>query len=74
MAKTEVGGTPIIVVSFPGVRGKQRWVAAVPDAEMLGEVRKRIPADAIAELSNKHLTQEQAAKLKLIPGDVRLLD
>ena len=73
MANTEVG-TPIIIVSFPGVRGKQRWVAAVPLEDMLAEVRKRIPADAIAELSNQHLSQEQAAKLNLKPGDVRLLD
>jgi hypothetical protein len=34
MASTLVGDTPIIVVSFPGVRGKQRWVAAVPHADM----------------------------------------
>ena len=74
MAKTEVGGTPIVVVSFPGVRGKQRWVAAVPLNEMVSEVRKRIPTDAIAELSDQHLSQEQAAKLNLRPGDVRLLD
>jgi hypothetical protein len=74
MAKTEVGGTPIIVVSFPGVRGKQRWVAAVPLADMIAEVRKRIPADAVAELSHQHLSQDQADKLKLRPGDVRLLD
>jgi hypothetical protein len=73
MAKTEVGGTPIVVVSFPGVRGRQRWVAAVPVKEMVAEVRKRIPADATAELSNDHLSQEQAAKLNLRPGDVRLL-
>jgi hypothetical protein len=39
--------TPIIVVSFPGVRGKQRWVALVPIADMVAEVRKRIPPDAI---------------------------
>jgi hypothetical protein len=68
MAKTEVGGAPIIVVSFPGVRGKQRWVAAVPHADMLAEIRKRIPADAIAELSNQRLSDEQAAKLNLRPG------
>jgi hypothetical protein len=74
MAKTEVGGTPIIVVSFPGVRGKQRWVAAVPVEDMVAEVRKRIPPDAIAELSNKHLSQEQTAKLNLRPGDVRCVD
>jgi hypothetical protein len=74
MAKSLVGGTPIIVVTFPGVRGKQRWVAAVPYDDMLGEVRKHIPPDAKAELSNQHLTQEQAAKLNLKPGDVRLLD
>jgi hypothetical protein len=73
MAKNEVGGTPIIVVSFPGVRGKQRWVAAVPLDEMVSEVRKRIPADAIAELSHQHLSQDQAVKLNLRPGDVRLL-
>ena len=70
----DTAATPIIVVSFHGVRGKQRWIAAVPDAEMLAEVRKRIPADAIAELSNQRLSQEQAAKLNLQPGDVRLLD
>jgi hypothetical protein len=69
-----VGGTPIIIVSFPGVRGKQRWVAVVPQADMLAEVRKRIPADAVAEFSDKHLSQEQAAKLNLIPGDVRCVD
>jgi hypothetical protein len=74
MANPLVGGTPIIIVSFPGVRGKQRWVAAVPDVEMLAEVRKRIPPDALAELSNQHLTQEQAAKLNLRPGDVRCID
>jgi hypothetical protein len=74
MGKTEVGGTPIVVVSFPGVRGRQRWVAAVPVKEMVAEVRKRIPADAIAELSDQHLSQEQAARLNLRPGDVRLLD
>jgi hypothetical protein len=66
--------TPIIVVSFPGVRGKQRWVASVPVADMVAEVRKRIPADAVAELSNQHLSQEQAAKLNLKPGDVRCID
>jgi hypothetical protein len=69
-----VGGTPIIVVSFPGVRGKQRWVAMVPQADMLAQVRKRIPADAVAELSNQHLSQEQAARLNLKPGDVRCVD
>jgi hypothetical protein len=74
MAKTEVDGTPIVVVSAPGVRGKQRWVAAVPLADMVAEVRKRIPADAIAELSDQRLSQAQAAKLNLRPGDVRLLD
>ena len=63
MGKTEVGGTPIVMVSFPGVRGRQRWVAAVPVKEMVAEVRKCIPADAIAELSDQHLSQEQAAKL-----------
>jgi hypothetical protein len=41
---------------------------------MAAEVRKRIPPDAIAELSDRHLSQEQAAKLNLRPGDVRLLD
>jgi hypothetical protein len=74
MGKTEVGGTPIVLVSFPGVRGRQRWVAAVPDKEMVAEVRKRIPTDAIAELSDQHLSPGQAAKLNLRPGDVRLLD
>ena len=74
MGKTAVGGTPIVVVSFPGVRGRQRWVAAVPVNEMVAEVRKRIPVDAIAQLSDQHLSQEQAAKLNLRPGDVRLLD
>jgi hypothetical protein len=69
-----VGGTPIIVVSFPGVRGKQRWVAVVPQADMLAEVRRRIPADAVAELSNQYLSQEEAAKLNLKPGDVRCVD
>jgi hypothetical protein len=69
-----VGGTPIIVVSFPGVRGKQRWVAVVPQADMLAEVRKRIPPDAIVELSNQRLSEEQAAKLNLKPGDVRCVD
>jgi hypothetical protein len=66
--------TPIIVVSFPGVRGKQHWVASVPVEKMLAEVRKRIPPDAIAELSDRHLSQEQAAKLNLRPGDVRCID
>jgi hypothetical protein len=74
MASILVGGSPIIVVSFPGVRGRQRWVAAVPHADMLAEVRKRIPPDAIAELSNQHLSEEQAAKLNLKPGDVRCID
>jgi hypothetical protein len=60
--KTEVGGTPIVVL-FPGVRGRQRWVAAVPVREMVAEVRR-----------DQHLFQEQAAKLNLRPGDVRLLD
>jgi hypothetical protein len=74
MAEPLVGGIPIVVVSFPGVRGKQRWVAAVPLIETIAEVRKRIPADANAELSNPELSQEQVAKLSLRPGDVRLLD
>jgi hypothetical protein len=64
--------TPIIVVSFPGIRGKQRWVAAVPNAEMLTEVRKRIPPDAIAELSDRHLSPEQTVNLR--PGEVRCID
>jgi hypothetical protein len=74
MGKTEVGGTPIVVVSSPGVRGRQRWVASVPVEQMVAEVRKRIPIDAIAELSDQRLSQQQAAKLDLRPGDVRLLD
>ena len=74
MGKTEVDGTPIVVVSSPGVRGRQRWVASVPIEEMVAEVRKRIPTDAIAELSDQRLSQQQAAKLNLRPGDVRLLD
>ena len=74
MGKTEVGGTPIVVVSSPGVRGRQRWVASVPVEQMVAEVRKRIPTDAIAELSDQRLSQQQAAKLDLRPGDVRLLD
>jgi hypothetical protein len=65
---------PIIVVSFPGVRGKQRWVASVPVADMVAEVQKRIPPDAIAELSDRHLSPEQTAKLNLRPGDVRCID
>jgi hypothetical protein len=60
--KSEVGGTPIVVVSFPGVRGRRRWVAAVPVEEMIAEVRKRIPGDAMTELSDQQLSQEQAAK------------
>jgi len=61
--------------AFGGVRGKQRWVAAVPLInEMVAEVRKRIPADAIAELSDQRLSQEQAAKLNLRLGDVRCID
>jgi hypothetical protein len=66
---------PIVVVSFPGVRGKHRWVAAVPVInEMVAEVRKRIPADAIVELSDQRLSPEQAAKLNLMLGDVRCID
>jgi hypothetical protein len=68
------GNFPVIVVSFPGVRGKQRWVAVVPQADMLAEVRKRIPADAIAQFSDKHLSQEQAAKPNLMLGDVGCVD
>ena len=75
MAETLGGGIPIVVVSFPGVRGKHRWVAAVPVInEMVAEVRKRIPADAIAELSDQRLSPEQAAKLNLRLGDVRCID
>jgi len=74
MAET-LGGIPIVVVSFPGVRGKQRWVAAVPLInEMVAEVRKRIPADAIAELSDQRLSPEQVAKLNVRLGDVRCID
>jgi hypothetical protein len=50
--RNPIGGIPIVVVSFPGVRGKQWWVAMVPLKEMVSEVRKRIPADAVVELSN----------------------
>jgi hypothetical protein len=58
-----------------GVRGKQRWVAAVPLIdEMVAEVRKRIPADAIVELSDQRLSPEQAAKLNIRLGDVRCID
>ena len=75
MAETLGGGIPIVVVSFPGVRGKQRWVAAVPLInEMVAEVRKRIPADAMAELSDQRLSPEQAARLNLMLGDVRCID
>jgi hypothetical protein len=48
MAEPLVGGIPIVVVSFPGVRGKQRLVAAVPLTETIAEVRKRIPAEPAA--------------------------
>jgi hypothetical protein len=49
--ETEVGRTPIVVL-FPGVRGRQRRVAAVPVKEMVAEVRR-----------DQHLSREQAAKL-----------
>jgi hypothetical protein len=65
MVKSGLGGIPIVVVSSPGVRGKQRWVAMPPLEEMVAEVRKRIPADTAVELSNEHLSQEQATKLNL---------
>jgi hypothetical protein len=68
MGKTAAGGTPIVVVSFPGVRGRQRWVAAVPLCDMLAEVRKRIPADAIAELSDQHSTCRRSRRLSSISG------
>jgi hypothetical protein len=74
MAKSPVGGIPIVVVSSPGVRGKQRWVAMVPVEDMVAEVRQRIPADAVVELSNEYLSQEQATKLNLQPGDVKRID
>ena len=74
MAKSPVGGIPIIVVSSPGVRGTQWWVAMVPLEEMVAEGRKRIPADAVVELSNEHLSQEQATKLNPQPGDVMRID
>ena len=74
MAGTFIGGIPIVFVSFPGIRGKQRWVAAVAPEEVLPAVRERIPPDATAELSDQHLSREQAAKLKLKIGDVRCLD
>jgi hypothetical protein len=41
---------------------------------MVAEVRKRIPADAIAEPSDQSLSPEQAAKLNLRLGDVRCID
>jgi hypothetical protein len=74
MAKSPVEGIPIVVVSSPGVRGKQRWVAMVPVEKMIAEVWKRIPADAVVELSNDHLSQEQATKLDLKPGDVNRVE
>jgi hypothetical protein len=71
MARTPVGGLSILIVSYPGVRGKQRWVAVV---DVVAEVRKRIPADAVVELSNDHVSQEQATKLNLKPGNVKCVD
>jgi hypothetical protein len=47
------------------------WVAAVPRDRALSAVRAQIPAGCHVELSHWYLTQDQVAKLKLRPGEVR---
>jgi hypothetical protein len=70
-------GLPRGQVSFPGVRGKQRWVAAVPLInEMVVEVRKRIPADAILLRASTGCLESDSsrarARFAALPHDVAM--
>jgi hypothetical protein len=56
--------------SVDGVPVRHLWVAAVPRDEAAAAVQKRIPADWTAELTDRRLTPEHIARLKLRPGDV----
>ena len=78
MSNTQIGGIQIVRVYMTnnGVSDKpttQLWVAAVPREQAVAAIKKVIPADWIAELTNQRLSAENIASLKLRPGDVREL-
>jgi len=49
------------------------WAAATPQAEAAAIVQKRLPPGWTATLTDRQLTPDQVAVLKLRPGDVRQL-
>jgi hypothetical protein len=77
MANTLVGGIQVVVVLIPdatkNILKKQYWAAAVPREKAVAAVRKAVPMDWRTELSERHLTPQRLARLKLRPGDVREL-
>ena len=78
MSDSQIGGIQIVRVYMTdnGIGDKpatQLWVAAVPREQAVAAVKKVIPADWIAELTNQRLSAKHIASLKLRPGDVREL-
>ena len=46
------------------------WVAAVSRDKAVEAVKAAVPADWLVELTSDHLTPQQAARVKMRPGDV----
>ena len=69
MAETYIGGVQLVVATKAGFRA-QLWAVAVPRAEAVSFVEKRLPGWTVT-LSGKHLTPAQAAGLSLRPGQAQ---
>jgi hypothetical protein len=65
----------VIVTRMNGPNGAAAqtsiWVAAMPRDQAVSAVRAEVPAGCHVELSRWYLTQDQVAKLKLRPGEVK---
>jgi hypothetical protein len=71
MTNTLAGGIYVVATS----KGNMTvyWAAATHEAEAVATVQRRLPPGWTAILTDRQLTPDQVAILKLRPGDVRQL-
>jgi hypothetical protein len=70
---TTSGADGIYVVATSKGNMTVYWAAAMPQAEAVAAVEQRLPPGWTAILTNRRLTPDEIASLKLRPGGVRQL-
>jgi hypothetical protein len=71
MGNTFAGGIQVVLVTNRGER--RYWAAAVSRERAVEAVLEIAPPGSTGTLTDRHLTPEQAAELKLRPNGVREL-